>query len=114
MEVGDAEAFLSAFPAQSADLVAAADVLVYLGDLDPIFVAVRRVLAPSGLFAFSVEAGEGADYRLRPTMRFAHSETYLRAAAAKAGLVPLLIQAAATRREAGGEVAGWIAVFCAA
>ena len=113
LEVGDAVEFLSK-QAQSADLIVAADVLVYFGDLDPIFVGARRALTRGGLFAFSVEAGEGEGYQLRPTMRFAHSEPYLRAAAARAGLVPTDIHAAATRREAGGEVAGWIAVFRAA
>ena len=111
LEVGDVVEFLSSAAAPGADLIVAADVLVYLGDLDPLFGGITRVLAPNGLFAFTVEAGEGAEYRLRPTMRFAHSESYLRAAAARAGLVPEVIQAVATRREAGGEVAGWIAVF---
>ena len=111
--VGDAIEFLSK-RGQSADLIVAADVLVYLGDLDAIFAGASRALTRGGLFAVSVEAGEGAAYQLRPTMRFAHSEPYLRAVAARAGLVPLDIHAAATRREAGGEVAGWIAVFGAA
>ena len=114
LQVGDAMEFLNASGRKAPILIVAADVLVYLGDLDPFLRRSSRALARGGLFAFSVEAGEDAAYRLRPTMRFAHSEPYLRAVAARAGLVPLDIHAAATRREAGGEVAGWIAVFRAA
>jgi predicted TPR repeat methyltransferase len=114
LEVGDVVEFLRARAVQRADLIVAADVLAYLGDLDPLFAAAGRALAPAGLFAFSLEAGEHGDYRLGPTMRFTHSERYLREAAARAGLAPLVIEAASTRREAGGDVAGWIAVFCLA
>jgi predicted TPR repeat methyltransferase len=111
LEVGDVVEFLRARATHCADLIVAADVLVYLGDLDLLFGGITRALASGGLFAFSVEASEDGDYRLRPTIRFAHSERYVREAAARAGLAPLLIQAAATRREAGGEVDGLISVF---
>jgi predicted TPR repeat methyltransferase len=111
LEVGDVVEFLRGRAAQCADLIVAADVLVYLGDLDPLFARIGRALEPAGLFAFSVEASEDRNYRLGPTMRFAHSELYLREAAARAGLAPLVIQAAATRRQAGRDVGGWIAVF---
>jgi predicted TPR repeat methyltransferase len=69
------------------DLVVAADVLVYLGELQPLFAAVARVLEPSGLFAFSVEeAGAATErYELRPSSRYAHGERYLRALAAAEG-----------------------------
>jgi predicted TPR repeat methyltransferase len=110
LQVGDAVAFLDACT-QSADLIVAADVLVYFGDLNPVFAGIKRALASGGLFAFSVEASEDGDYWLRPTLRFAHSERYLREAAAQAGFSPLVMQAAATRREAGADVPGWIAVF---
>jgi predicted TPR repeat methyltransferase len=111
LEVGDVVEFLSAQATQCADLIVAADVLIYLGDLEPLFGGIVRTLAPGGLFAFSVEAIEHGGYRLKSTMRFAHSERYLREAAARAGLAPLVVQAATTRREAGCEVDGLIAVL---
>jgi SAM-dependent methyltransferase len=40
-------------------LVLAADVFVYVNDLGPIVAAVARVLAPGGLFAFTVETHSG-------------------------------------------------------
>ena len=55
------------------DLIVAADVLVYVGDLAPLFAAVETALTADGLFAFSVETYEGDGYRLEPTIRFAHS-----------------------------------------
>lgn len=70
------------------DLIAAADVFIYVGDLAPAFAAARRVLAPGGLFCFSVEIAppETADFRLLPSLRYAHSEHYLRTLAATHGL----------------------------
>ena len=40
-------------------LVIAADVFVYIGDLAAVCAAVARVLAPDGLFGFTVETHEG-------------------------------------------------------
>ncbi|MGE7370656.1 methyltransferase [Neorhizobium sp. NPDC001467] len=61
-----------------ADLVSAADVLMYLGSLETVFPLVTKLLAPRGLFAFSVEdAGEDRGFVLRPSMRYAHSEDYI-------------------------------------
>jgi predicted TPR repeat methyltransferase len=66
------------------DLVAAADVLIYLGDLGPFFAAAARGLRPEGLLAFSTEVLERGDYRLLPTGRFAHAPEYVRGLAASA------------------------------
>ncbi len=62
-----------------ADLVTAADVLMYLGRLDGLIGTAAQMLTPGGLFAFSVEAHDGPeDFVLRPSRRYAHSESYLR------------------------------------
>jgi predicted TPR repeat methyltransferase len=64
---------------RSADLVLAADVFIYIGDLSPVFQSVRRILAPAGCFAFTVELSpEGQDFSLLPSLRYAHSESYIR------------------------------------
>ena len=69
------------------DLVVACDVFIYLGDLAPVFDGVARVLAAGGVFAFTVEAGDAdAGFDLLPTLRFAHSEAYLRGLAQARGL----------------------------
>jgi predicted TPR repeat methyltransferase len=60
-------------------LVLAADVFPYVGDLAEVFTGVRRVLEPGGWFCFSVEASpEGAGLVLGTSQRYAHSERYLR------------------------------------
>src|SRR5580658_3985384 len=64
-----------------------------------------------GLFAFSVETCEGDGFKLEPTMRFAHSRSYVEATAREVGLRPLLIRSASTRREAGADAPGLICVF---
>jgi predicted TPR repeat methyltransferase len=67
------------------DLVVAADVFIYIGDLDEVFAGVRRVLRAGGLFAFSVEACAEGDYRLQDTGRYAQSPGYVAALAARHG-----------------------------
>ena len=109
--VGDAAAMLDREPPGISDLIVAADALVYVGDLAPLFAAVARALTADGLFAFSVESFAGDDFRLEPTMRFAHSRSYIETTAHEAGLRPLLVQSASTRREAGADAPGLICVF---
>jgi predicted TPR repeat methyltransferase len=109
--VGDAVAMLGREPPAVSDLIIAADALVYIGDLAPLFAAVARALTSDGLFAFSVETCEGDGFKLEPTMRFAHSRSYVETTAGEAGLRPRLIQSASTRREAGADAPGVISVF---
>lgn len=74
----DISAFLDA-EKESAGLVVAADVFIYVGDLPGIFRSVRRILAPGGRFVFTVEAPAGdEDLQLLPSLRYAHSERYIR------------------------------------
>jgi predicted TPR repeat methyltransferase len=64
------------------DVVVAADVFVYVGELEPVFAGVRRVLDAGGRFAFSIEAGdEGVPFALHSGFRYAHGERYVRALA---------------------------------
>lgn len=64
------------------DLVVAADVMNYFGDLAPVFAAAAKGVRPSGLVAFSTELGESGGFRLQTSGRFAHSPDYVSAAAA--------------------------------
>jgi predicted TPR repeat methyltransferase len=96
-----------------ADLVVAADVLVYIGDLAPLFAAVRRVLAGGGLLAFSCEALEdgGSGYALRPSNRYAHALAYVTRTAQQAGLTVLETAQAPLRRERDAEVGGHLVLL---
>jgi predicted TPR repeat methyltransferase len=75
---GDLVAVLARAPA-AWDVVIAADVLIYLGDLAPLVTALAGALRESGRFAFSIEdlAGD-RDWDLKPGGRFAHSSSYVR------------------------------------
>jgi predicted TPR repeat methyltransferase len=85
--------------ADDCDLAVAADVFVYIGDLQPVFKAVHRALRPGGRFCFSVEAGDGADYVLRPSNRYAHDRSYLERLAADTGFTVLAVEALTARQE---------------
>lgn len=74
----DLTAFLTE-TTRSADLVLAADVFIYVGELSDVFRAIRRILEPTGCFAFTVELSlEKHDIHLLPSLRYAHSESYIR------------------------------------
>jgi predicted TPR repeat methyltransferase len=93
------------------DLVTAADVFLYIGDLAGVVAAVSRLLAPGGLFAFSVEKlAEGEEYALQPSRRYAHAEGYLRHVLGGAGLKVLSLQEHNIRQDRRQPVAGLIVV----
>lgn len=103
----EAGLFSDALPRHRADLVSAADVLMYLGSLETVFPLVLELLAPGGFFAFSVEdAGEGEAYLLRETLRYAHSEAYIRSLLARYGLALLDMRKTVIRLDAGKPVQG--------
>lgn len=90
------------------DLVLAADVFIYVGALEAVFAGVARVLEPGGVFAFSVEqAGDELEFELRASLRYAHSQRYLRALAAQAGLEVARLHAQPIREDQRRPIAGW-------
>jgi predicted TPR repeat methyltransferase len=107
--------FLAAQAAAQAryDLVVAADVLVYVQGLAAVAAAVRRVLAPGGLFGFTVETHAGEGVLLRESLRFAHGAAHVRAAMAGAGLALARLTEVSTRTEKGEPVAGLLGVAAA-
>ena len=60
------------------DLIIAADVLSYFGNLEDICEKVATALTSQGYFAFSVEKGNTYPYKLDTTIRYQHSEQYLK------------------------------------
>jgi predicted TPR repeat methyltransferase len=115
LEVGDVSAFLAAQRASGAsyDLVLAADVCPYFGDLAPILAAVAPVLSASARVGFTVETHAGAGVVLGEKLRYAHGEDHVRGAAASAGLTLQLVDHAAIRTEAGVPVPAMIVVAAA-
>jgi predicted TPR repeat methyltransferase len=112
LAVGDVVADLDGRAAASLDLVTAADVFCYLGDLGAVVAAAARVLAPGGVFAFSVEAaGEGDEVRLGDSLRWAHGRGHVERVAAAAGLTIARLEHDALRRDRDRDVMGLLAVL---
>lgn len=94
------------------DLIAAADVMVYLGDLAPVLAAARSALRDNGTLAFTVEKAENCDsYMLGAKHRYAHAPDYLRHQADLAGFAVLLLEDAVTRKDGGIDVPGMVAIL---
>ncbi|WP_374580430.1 tetratricopeptide repeat protein [Pseudoduganella sp.] len=108
---GDMVGYLRARPS-SADLIVAADVFVYVGDLKPVFSVARLALRGGGRFAFSVEEHDGADaFTLRPSGRYAHSRTGIEALARSHGFTLLDITPSTLRQESGADMRGLLVVL---
>lgn len=114
LRVADVVDYLSDEADGSADLVVAADVFVYLGDLGEVFAQCARVVRAGGFLAFTAQKGAGAGWSLGADLRYAHSGDYLRALAQAHGFAPSLIEDASTRRDAGRDVPGLVAVLARA
>jgi predicted TPR repeat methyltransferase len=93
------------------DLIAAADVLVYCGNLAPLFAAVKNALTADGLFAFTVQRADSGAFVLGPEQRFSHSRAYIAERAATAGMTVAILDNAITRQEKCVDVPGMIAVL---
>ena len=98
--------FLAATALRS-DLILAADVFIYVGDLATVFRSARRTLEPGGCLAFTVElAMEGQDIQLLPSLRYAHSEAYVRRLAGEARFTGVRIFEAPIRHDQTTPVMG--------
>ena len=109
----DVQAYLDA-TSERYDLVLAADVFIYVGDLSRVFAGVRRVLAPQGVFAFSVELASGLDLQLLPSLRYAHSEAYVRRLADEHGLQMKEVVQAPIRKDQQKAIQGLYVYLAAA
>jgi predicted TPR repeat methyltransferase len=108
---GDLTAFLETGAGGEADLVLAADVFVYSGDLARIFRAAHRALGRGGFFAFTVQASHGDAFVLGEDSRFAHGEQYLRDLGDKTGFAIITFDRVSTREDRGEPVPGFLAVL---
>ena len=104
--------------AEEFDIILAADVFVYVGDLAETFALVRAALKRAGQFAYSVEAAEEVhespgtvDYHLNATRRYAHSLDYLRRLASEFAFIEAHVELMPLRTQAGADVLGWVVVL---
>jgi len=110
LEVAEMVEGLRGRPDASAELVLAADAMVYLSDLAAVLREVKRVLVTGGLLAFTVETHNGDGVILGEGLRYAHSPPYVRAAIATAGLMLSRLDDLSARNEDNTPVPGLVAV----
>jgi predicted TPR repeat methyltransferase len=110
LEVNDMLEGLRVRPAACADLVLAADAMVYVPDLVPVLMEVSRVLGAGGLLAFTLERHAGDGVILGAGLRYAHSPHYVRTSLAAAGLTPSQLEEQSFRTENNMPVPGLVVV----
>jgi predicted TPR repeat methyltransferase len=117
LEVDDMVQGLRGKPDASAELILAADAMVYVADLAPVLDQAARVLVPGGVLAFTVEthgrvngSDSGSGVLLGEGLRYAHSAAYLRAAVEACGLKLPHCGEASVRNEANVPVRSLVAV----
>jgi predicted TPR repeat methyltransferase len=110
LDVTEMVAGLRGKPDASADLVLAADAMVYVSDLAPLLREVRRVLVPGGLLAFTVETHAGEGVILGDGLRYAHAVGYVRNGIEAAGLTLSRLEDLSARNEDNAPVPGLVVV----
>jgi predicted TPR repeat methyltransferase len=94
------------------DLVIAMDVLVFFGDLGPIFERVRKVLRPQGLFIFDLEKGDAAHpWQLHIFGNYVHSRGYMAELADRYSFSEMLCEELDIRKEVSSYIKGYLAFF---
>jgi predicted TPR repeat methyltransferase len=97
-------------PDASADLILAADAMIYVDDLVPLMNEAARVLSAGGLLAFTAETHGGEGVILGAGLRYAHAAEYVRAAVEAAGLKMSQLEDLSARNEDSVPVPGLVAV----
>ena len=94
------------------DLILAADVFVYIGNLETIFKDIVAHANKGALFGFSTElAPNTTDFELRTSGRYGHSDAYISKLARAYGFSTLLAKDIIVRKDAQGDLAGKLYVL---
>jgi predicted TPR repeat methyltransferase len=110
LEVADMVEGLANKSDASADLIIAGDALVYVSDIAPVLAQAKRVLAPTGLVAFTLETHDGSGVIIGAGLRYAHAATHVRDVVQAAGLALAHLEAASPRTEDNVPVRGLVVV----
>ena len=97
-------------PDASANLILAADAMVYLSDLAALLREAQRVLAAGGVLAFTLETHGGDGVMLGEGLRYAHGAAYVRASINEAGLTLARLEELSARNEDNAPVPGLVVV----
>ena len=90
------------------DLIIAADVLVYIGELSNLFASIKKIITDNGIFIFSIELSASKELELRPHGRYGHSFEYIENLGEKHGLKVLIREETPIRLEEGNPIPGQI------
>ena len=90
------------------DLIVAADVFCYIGDLSESLEAAHIALKPDGIVIFSVEAQPKRGYALTGSGRYAHKPAYVRKSSKTAGFMEIVGRTDTLRTEYGEPVHGYL------
>jgi predicted TPR repeat methyltransferase len=110
LEVDDMLQGLRSKPDTSADLILAADAMVYVAELAPVLAQAARVLSGGGLLAFTTETHDGEDVILGEGLRYAHSADCVRASVEAAGLTLSHLDDLSARNEDNVPAPGLVVV----
>ena len=113
--VADAEKFLAETDLPPWDLIAATDVLPYLGDASALFKGAHERLTPGGHFIFSTETETdvtlaGRHWMVTRHHRYAHSRAYIETALKDAELTLIEVTDIIVRHEMGAPIAGHLVI----
>ncbi|MFB9268271.1 methyltransferase domain-containing protein [Bradyrhizobium erythrophlei] len=110
LEVDDMLKGISSKPDASAELILAADAMVYVADLAPVLAEARRVLVGGGVLAFTTETHDGEGVIVGEGLRYAHGAAHVRASVAAAGLTLAQLEDLWARKEDNVPAPGLVAV----
>lgn len=105
----DIKQFLSSCSGEY-DLINAADVFTYFGELNSLFILMHEALRKDGRVLFSVSENyvNGKDWFLHASGRFLHGKKYIENSLIRQGFCIEKINRARLRNEGGKAVYGWI------
>lgn len=108
LHIADVAEFIKA-DTSSYDLILCAEVLIYIGRCEALFMDVVNRLTDNGLFSFSIQEADG-DVVLGPDHRYSHGGQYVEGCLEAAGMSIVSSQQAILRKEDGVSVQGIIFV----
>ncbi len=90
------------------ELIIVADVLIYFGDLGPLFRKLALIARPGTYLCFSTEKSADKDYVLRKSGRFAHNPEYMDKVCTETGWEVIKAEPAKLRKERFNWIEGMI------
>ena len=107
--VADIEVELDQF--HNLDLVIAADVFTYIGELKTIFEKTHAALTENGYFTFSVETTDSDTFELKKTLRFGHHKNYITTLAKDTNFTVIQLDNAVLRKQQKKPIEGYLVLL---